>query len=169
MDMELSFLNWDIQSKKVASYLQHLELTYSAKVAVMMPNLLQNPISIAAVIRAGYVVVNVNPLYTARELNHQLKDSEAEAIIILDNFSWVLEKAIVGTKIKHVITTSVGDLLGVKGVFIDLVLRYVKKVVKKIKKKKEITKKKKANEISKRKRIVKRKEKTRKVDKKKSW
>lgn len=131
MDMELSFLNWDIQSKKVASYLQHLELTYSAKVAVMMPNLLQNPISIAAVIRAGYVVVNVNPLYTARELNHQLKDSEAEAIIILDNFSWVLEKAIVGTKIKHVITTSVGDLLGIKGVFIDLVLRYVKKVVKK--------------------------------------
>ena len=131
MDKELSFFDWEIQSKKIASYLQYLGLSSTAKVAIMMPNLLQNPISIAAVIRAGYVVVNVNPLYTARELNHQLIDSEAEAIIILDNFSWVLEKAIVGTKIKHVITTSVGDLLGLKGVFIDLFLRYVKKVVKK--------------------------------------
>ena len=131
MDKELSFFDWEIQSKKIASYLQYLGLSSTAKVAIMMPNLLQNPISIAAVIRAGYVVVNVNPLYTARELNHQLIDSEAEAIIILDNFSWVLEKAIVGTKIKHVITTSIGDLLGLKGVFIDFFLRYVKKVVKK--------------------------------------
>ena len=131
MDKELSFFDWEIQSKKIASYLQYLGLSSTAKVAIMMPNLPQNPISIAAVIRAGYVVVNVNPLYTARELNHQLIDSEAEAIIILDNFSWVLEKAIVGTKIKHVITTSIGDLLGLKGVFIDLFLRYVKKVVKK--------------------------------------
>ena len=127
MDKELSFFDWEIQSKKIASYLQYLGLSSTAKVAIMMPNLLQNPISIAAVIRAGYVVVNVNPLYTARELNHQLIDSEAEAIIILDNFSWVLEKAIVGTKIKHVITTSIGDLLGLKGVLIDFFLRYVKK------------------------------------------
>jgi long-chain acyl-CoA synthetase len=130
MNKELSFQDWDIQSKKIAAYLQNIELTSSAKVAIMLPNLLQNPISIAAVIRAGFVVVNVNPLYTARELNYQLIDSEAEAIIILNNFSLVLEKAIVGTKIKHVFTTSVGDFLGLKGVFIDFVLRYVKKVVK---------------------------------------
>ncbi len=131
MNLELSFLDWDIHSKKIAAYLQHLNLSPNAKVAVMLPNLLQNPISIAAVIRGGFVVVNVNPLYTPRELNHQLIDSEAEAIIILDNFSWVLEKAIKGTKIKHVIKTSVGDFLGFKGIFINFVLRYLKRVIKK--------------------------------------
>ena len=131
MNRELTFEDWNNKSKKVAAYIQNFKFAPSAKVAVMMPNLLQNPISIAAVIRAGFVVVNVNPLYTARELNYQLIDSEAEAIIILDNFSAVLQQAIGGTKIKHVITTSVGDSLGAKGVFIDLFLRHVKRTVKK--------------------------------------
>lgn len=131
MHKELSFSDLEKLSRKTAAYIQSLGLDQSAKIAIMLPNLLQNPISIAAVVRGGFVVVNVNPLYSPRELNHQLIDSEAEAIIILDNFSGILEKALKGTKIRHVISTGVGDFLGLKGFFIDFVLRYVKRVVKK--------------------------------------
>jgi long-chain acyl-CoA synthetase len=95
----------------------------------MMPNVLQNPIAIAAVLRAGYTVVNVNPLYTPRELEHQLNDSGAEAIIILENFAATLQKVIARTKVKHVVLASIGELLGFKGTIVNFVVRRVKKMV----------------------------------------
>jgi long-chain acyl-CoA synthetase len=94
-----------------------------------MPNVLQYPISTAAVLRAGYSVVNVNPLYTPRELEHQLKDSGAEAIVVLENFATTVQQVIARTAVKHVIVGSMGDLLGFKGVIVNLVLRRVKKMV----------------------------------------
>ena len=96
----------------------------------MMPNVLQYPVALAAVLRAGYVVVNVNPLYTPRELEHQLKDSGAEAIFILENFATTLEKVIAHTSVKHVVVASMGELLGgLKGMIVNLVVRHVKKMV----------------------------------------
>src|SRR3981081_354028 len=95
----------------------------------MMPNVLQYPISTAAVLRSGYSVVNVNPLYTPRELEHQLKDSGAEAISVLENFATTVPKVRARTAVKHVIVGSMGDLLGFKGVIVNLVLRRVKKMV----------------------------------------
>src|SRR6266702_8587435 len=100
-----------------------------APVALMMPNVLQYPISTAAVLRAGYAVVNVNPLYTPRELEHQLKDSGAEAIVILENFATTLEKVLPRTSIKHIIVGRMGDLLGFKGVVVNFVVRRIKKMV----------------------------------------
>src|SRR5262249_327362 len=113
----------------LAAYLQGLDLAKGARVAVMMPNVLQHPVSTAAILRAGYAVVNVNPLYTPRELEHQLKDSGAEAIIVLENFATTVEKVIAHTAVKHVIVASMGDLLGLKGVIVNLVVRRVKKMV----------------------------------------
>jgi long-chain acyl-CoA synthetase len=95
----------------------------------MMPNVLQYPISTAAVLRAGYAVVNVNPLYTPRELEHQLKDSGAEAVVVLENFATTVQQVIAKTAVKHVIVGSMGDLLGFKGVIVNLVIRRVKKMV----------------------------------------
>ena len=95
----------------------------------MMPNVLQYPIATAAVLRAGYAVVNVNPLYTPRELEHQLKDSGAEAIIVLENFATTVQQVMGKTSVKHVIVGSMGDLLGLKGVIVNLVVRRVKKMV----------------------------------------
>jgi long-chain acyl-CoA synthetase len=95
----------------------------------MMPNVLQYPVSTAAVLRAGYSVVNINPLYTPRELEHQLKDSGAEAIVVLENFATTVQQVIARTAVKHVIVGSMGDLLGFKGVIVNLVLRRVKKMV----------------------------------------
>jgi long-chain acyl-CoA synthetase len=95
----------------------------------MMPNVLQYPVATAAVLRAGYAVVNVNPLYTPRELEHQLKDSGAEAIIVLENFATTVQQVIARTAVKHVIVGSMGDLLGFKGVIVNLVVRKVKKMV----------------------------------------
>ena len=94
-----------------------------------MPNVLQYPVATAAVLRAGYAVVNVNPLYTPRELEHQLKDSGAEAIIVLENFATTVQQVIAKTAVKHVIVGSMGDLLGFKGVIVNLVVRRVKKMV----------------------------------------
>jgi long-chain acyl-CoA synthetase len=94
-----------------------------------MPNVLQYPISTAAVLRAGYAIVNVNPLYTPRELEHQLKDSGAEAIVVLENFAHTVEQVLPHTQIKHVIVASMGDLLGFKGVIVNLVVRRIKKMV----------------------------------------
>ena len=105
-------------------------LIKGARVAIMMPNVLQYPVAMAAILRAGYTVVNVNPLYTARELEHQLKDSGAEAIIILENFATTLEHVIAKTSIKHVVVASMGDLLGgIKGAIVNFVVRNVKKMV----------------------------------------
>lgn len=119
----------DEMSRALGAFLQSKGLKPGARVALMMPNVLQNPISIAAVLRAGYTVVNVNPLYTPRELEHQLKDSGAEAIIILENFANTLEKVLPRTQIKHVVLASIGELLGFKGKIVNFVVRRVKKMV----------------------------------------
>jgi long-chain acyl-CoA synthetase len=109
--------------------LQSKGLQKGARVALMMPNVLQYPIATAAVLRAGYAVVNVNPLYTPRELEHQLKDSGAEAIIVLENFAHTVEHVLSKIAVKHVIIGSMGDLLGLKGMIVNLVVRRVKKMV----------------------------------------
>jgi long-chain acyl-CoA synthetase len=95
----------------------------------MMPNVLQYPVAIAAILRAGYVVVNVNPLYTPRELEHQLKDSGAEAIILLENFAGTLQAVVRNTPVKHVVVAAMGDLMGIKGPLVNFVVRKVKKMV----------------------------------------
>lgn len=117
------------KSAAMAGYLQSKGLKKGARVALMMPNVLQYPVSLMAVLRAGYTVVNVNPLYTPRELEHQLKDSGAEAIIILENFATTLEKVLSKTPVKHVVVASMGDLMGIKGHIVNLVVRKVKKLV----------------------------------------
>lgn len=130
MDKLMTYGEVDAMSKKLAAWLQGQGLSKGARVALMMPNVLQYPVSIAAVLRAGYTVVNVNPLYTPRELEHQLKDSGAEAIIILENFASTLEKVIDRTNIKIAVVTSMGDLLGgVKGAIVNFVVRNIKKMV----------------------------------------
>ena len=129
MDKSISYRDLDQMSVALAAYLQGRGLQRGARVAIMMPNVLQYPIATAAVLRAGFAVVNVNPLYTPRELEHQLKDSGAEAIIVLENFAHTVEQVIARTQVKHVIVGSMGDLLGFKGVIVNLVVRRVKKMV----------------------------------------
>ena len=130
MDRFITYADVDLMSKKLGAWLQAQGLSKGARVALMMPNVLQYPVVIAAVLRAGYVVVNVNPLYTARELEHQLKDSGAEAIIVLENFASVLEKVIARTQVKVAVVASMGDLLGgLKGAIVNFVVRTVKKMV----------------------------------------
>ncbi len=130
MDKFLTYGEVDELSRKMGAWLQAKGMKKGARVAVMMPNVLQYPVAIAAVLRAGYTVVNVNPLYTPRELEHQLNDSGAEAIIILENFATTLEQVVAKTQIKHIVVASVGDLLGgLKGAVVNFVLRNVKKVV----------------------------------------
>jgi long-chain acyl-CoA synthetase len=129
MDKSISYRDLDEMSQALAAYLQSKGLQKGARVALMMPNVLQYPISTAAVLRAGYAVVNVNPLYTPRELEHQLKDSGAEAIVVLENFATTVQQVIGKTALKHVIIGSMGDLLGLKGMIVNLVVRRVKKMV----------------------------------------
>ncbi|KQT20356.1 MULTISPECIES: long-chain fatty acid--CoA ligase [Bradyrhizobium] len=129
MDKSISYRDLDQMSVALAAYLQGRGLQRGARVAIMMPNVLQYPVATAAVLRAGYAVVNVNPLYTPRELEHQLKDSGAEAIIVLENFAHTVEQVIAKTQVKHVIVASMGDLLGFKGVIVNLVVRRIKKMV----------------------------------------
>ncbi|MEO1201932.1 MAG: AMP-binding protein, partial [Pseudomonadota bacterium] len=131
MGASLSYRELDARSMQFACYLQKsLGLTRGERVALMMPNLLQYAIALCGVFRAGLVAVNVNPLYTARELDHQLKDSGAKAIVILENFANVLEEVIDETEVKHVVVTGVGDQLGFpKGLIVNAVLRYIKRVV----------------------------------------
>jgi long-chain acyl-CoA synthetase len=129
MDKSISYRDLDEMSLALGAYLQSLGLQKGARVALMMPNVLQYPVSTAAVLRAGYAVVNVNPLYTPRELEHQLKDSGAEAIVVLENFAATLQQVIAKTAVKHVIVGSMGDMLGFKGVIVNLVVRRVKKMV----------------------------------------
>jgi long-chain acyl-CoA synthetase len=132
MDKTITYAELDAMSLKVAAWLQSKGLKKGARVAVMMPNVLQHPVTMVGVIRAGYTVVNVNPLYTPRELEHQLKDSGAEVIVILENFATVLQEVISSTAIKHVVVASMGDLLGAfKGTLVNLVVRNVKKMVPK--------------------------------------
>src|SRR5471032_1592253 len=113
MGKALTFGEVDELSRALAAWLQGRGLKRGARVAIMMPNVLQYPVAVAAVLRAGFIAVNVNPLYTARELDHQLKDSGAEAVIVLENFASTLQQAIAGpTPVKHVVVASLGDLLG---------------------------------------------------------
>ncbi|CAM5442004.1 2-succinylbenzoate--CoA ligase [Mycolicibacterium aubagnense] len=130
MDKSMTYGELERHSTAFAAYLQSKGLAKGARIAIMMPNVLQYPVAMMAVLRAGYTVVNVNPLYTPRELEHQLKDSGAEAIIILENFATTLQAVIARTPVKHVIVASMGDMLGgLKGMIVNLVVRKVKKLV----------------------------------------
>jgi long-chain acyl-CoA synthetase len=129
MGKSISFAQVDEASRAFAAYLQSLGLEKGDRVALMMPNLFQYPVAVAAVLRAGYVVVNVNPLYTPRELEHQLKDSGAKAIVIIENFASVLQQVIRSVPTKHIIVAAMGDMLGFKGLIVNYVVRKVKKMV----------------------------------------
>ena len=130
MDKTMSFSELELASRKFATYLQSLGLAQGSRVAVMMPNVLQYPVVALGVFRAGLVLVNVNPLYTARELEHQLKDSGSEALVIIENFASVYQSIIGKTPVKHVIVASVGDMLGtLKGTLVNFVLRKVRKQI----------------------------------------
>jgi long-chain acyl-CoA synthetase len=131
MGTTLSYEEIDLQSKKFASYLQnHLMLQKGDRVALMMPNILQYPVALFGALRAGMVVVNVNPLYTPRELEHQLKDCEAKAIVIFANSAHVLEKVVAHTPVKHIMVTQIGDFLKFpKNHIVNFVIKNVKKMV----------------------------------------
>ena len=130
MGKDFSFAQTDQESLAMAAYLQSQGLSKGDRVAVMMPNVPQYPVVVAAILRAGLVVVNVNPLYTARELEHQLKDSGAKAIVIIENFAATLEKCIAQTPVQHVVLAAMGDRLGLlKGSLVNYVVRNVKKMV----------------------------------------
>jgi len=130
MDKYFTFADIDRHSAAFGAWLQGLGLAPGARVAIMMPNVVQYPIALAGVLRAGYVVVNVNPLYTPRELEHQLKDSGAEAIVILENFAATLQQVIAKTPVKHVVLATIGDMLGFpKGAIVNFALRKIKKIV----------------------------------------
>jgi long-chain acyl-CoA synthetase len=129
MGKTITFDELEKRSRDFGAWLQARGLAKGARVAIMMPNCLQYPIAMFGVLRAGCTVVNVNPLYTPRELEHQLKDAGAEVIVILENFGHVLQEVRARTPIKHVVVTSLGELLGVKGVIVNLVVRKVKKMV----------------------------------------
>ena len=130
MDKRITYDEVDRMASHLGAWLQAQGLVRGARVAVMMPNVLQYPVAILGILRAGCVVVNVNPLYTPRELEHQLKDSGAEAIIVLENFASTLEQVVEKTPIRHVVVASLGDLIGFpKGAIINFVVRNVKKMV----------------------------------------
>lgn len=129
MNQELSYDDLDTYSKNIAAYLQSLGLKKGDKVAVMLPNILQSPVCILGIIRAGFILVNVNPLYTTHELEHQLEDSETKAIIILENFAKTYAD-IAKKTVDHVVVASMGDLMSpVKGFIVNTVVRHVKKMV----------------------------------------
>jgi long-chain acyl-CoA synthetase len=130
MGKDISFAQTDRLSQVFAAYLQSLGLAKGDRVAIMMPNVPQYPVAVAGILRAGFVVVNVNPLYTPRELEHQLKDSGAKAIVIIENFANTLEKCLEATSVKHVVLCAMGDQLGwIKGGLVNYVVRHVKKMV----------------------------------------
>jgi long-chain acyl-CoA synthetase len=129
MDKFLTYAEVDQLSKKLGAWLQSKGMSKGARVAIMMPNVLQYPVAIAAILRAGYVVVNVNPLYTPRELEHQLNDSGAEALFVLENFATTVQAVVAKTKVKHLVVASMGDLMGLKGLLVNFMVRKVKKMV----------------------------------------
>jgi len=130
MGQYLSYRDLNLFSARVGAWLQYKGLSKGARIAVMMPNILQYPIVVAGILRAGYTVVNVNPLYTPRELEHQLNDSGAEVIFILENFAHTLEKVISKVKLRQIVVASMGDLHGsIKGRLLNFVVRHVKKMV----------------------------------------
>src|SRR2546422_1039193 len=129
MGRTIRFADLDRMSRDFGAWLQARGLARGARVALMMPNCLQYPVAMFGVLRAGDTVVNVNPLYTARELEYQLRDSGAEAIVILENFAHVLQEVRLRTPIRHIVVTSLGELLGLKGLVVNLVVRKLKKMV----------------------------------------
>jgi long-chain acyl-CoA synthetase len=130
MGRDISYAQTDSLSQAFAAYLQGLGLVKGDRVAIMMPNVPQYPVAVAGILRAGFVVVNINPLYTPRELEHQLKDSGARAIVIIENFATTLEKCVAATPVKHVVLCAMGDQLGLlKGAMVNYVVRKVKKMV----------------------------------------
>src|SRR4029078_2680101 len=130
MGQSLTYADLERASRALAARLQNLALKHGARVAIIMPNVLQYPIAIAAILRAGCTVVNVNPLYKPRELEFQLADAGAEAIFVLENFASVLQQALPNLQIKHVVIASLGDMLGaVKGTIVNAVVRHIKKMV----------------------------------------
>ncbi|KNY18672.1 long-chain fatty acid--CoA ligase [Shinella sp. SUS2] len=129
MGKTLTFRDFELASAKIAVWLQARGLEKGDRVAVMMPNILQNPVIIFGILRAGLVVVNVNPLYTPRELEHQLKDAGAKALFVLENFASTVAQVVARTAVKHVVVTTMGDMLGLKGLIVNLVVRRVKKLV----------------------------------------
>jgi len=129
MGRSMSFAELDHLSAAFAGYLQGAGCRKGARIALMMPNILQYPVCLFGILRAGCTVVNVNPLYTARELEHQLADSGAEIIVVVENFAHTLQEVIGKTKVRQTIVTSIGEMLGVKGLIVDFALRWVKKMV----------------------------------------
>jgi len=130
MGRDMSYAELDRLSQVLAAYLQSLGLVFGDRVAIMLPNVLQYPVAVAAVLRAGFVVVNINPLYTARELEVQLKDADAKAVIILENFAATLQQCLDKTPVQHVVLCAMGDRLGLlKGLLVNHVVRRIKKMV----------------------------------------
>jgi long-chain acyl-CoA synthetase len=129
MGKTITFGELDTHASQIGAWLQTCGLEKGDRVALMMPNILQYPVAAAAVLQAGFVVVNVNPLYTPRELQHQLTDSGAKAIFILENFATTLQHVIANTEVKHVCVATMGDMLGLKGHLVNFVVRKVKKMV----------------------------------------
>jgi long-chain acyl-CoA synthetase len=129
MGKAITFAELDELSRAFGAFLQDRGLKRGARVALMMPNILQYPVCLFGTLRAGYTVVNTNPLYTARELEHQLVDSGAEAIVVVENFAHTLSEVVGKTQLKQVIVTSIGEMLGLKGLLVDFVLRRVKKMI----------------------------------------
>jgi long-chain acyl-CoA synthetase len=129
MGQSITYREMEVQTRKVAAWLQSLGLAKGDRVALMMPNLLQNPIAAYGILRAGLTVVNVNPLYTPRELEHQLRDSGAKAIFVLENFAHTVEQVLARTDVRHVVVSALGDMLGPKGHIVNFVVRRVKKLV----------------------------------------
>ncbi|HEY2819059.1 MAG TPA: long-chain-fatty-acid--CoA ligase [Casimicrobiaceae bacterium] len=130
MGRTLAFSELDTLSAAFGAYLQGAGCKPGTRVALMMPNILQYPVCLFGVLRAGCTVVNVNPLYTPRELEHQLSDSGAEVIVVVENFAHTLQEVVGQTKVRTIIVTSIGELLGFKGLIVDFVLRHVKKMVR---------------------------------------
>ena len=130
MGHNIGYRETDVKSQALAAYFQSLGLEKGDRVAVMMPNVPQYPVAVAAILRAGLVVVNVNPLYTPRELAHQLKDSGAKAIVIIENFAVTLQKCIANTQVKPIVMCAMGDMLSItKGALVNFVVRNMKKMV----------------------------------------
>ncbi|MCQ1573510.1 long-chain fatty acid--CoA ligase [Neorhizobium galegae] len=129
MGKSLTFRQLEAESRKIGAWLQAQGLVKGDRVAVMLPNILQNPVIVYGILRVGMVVVNVNPLYTPRELAYQLKDAGAKAIFVLENFAHTVQQALPQTEIKQVVVATMGDMLGLKGHIVNLVVRKVKKLV----------------------------------------
>ncbi len=129
MGKTISFAELDVHTRAFGAYLQGIGCGKGTRIALMMPNILQYPICLFGTLRAGCTVVNVNPLYTARELEHQLVDSGAEVIVVVENFARTLQEVIGRTHVRKAIVTSIGEFLGLKGTLVDFVLRRVKKMI----------------------------------------